>query len=91
MEVFCYECNKPGQLKYDCPKCKKDKRKKKGLLATWDGSNSSEDESLDGYANMALMAEVGISDVTFSPKEEKDQDLDINEVVSKVVFSDFSN
>ena len=53
-KVTCYECNEPGHYKNDCPKLKKDKKPKKaykdkkGLIETWDDSES-EDEDSDAY------------------------------------------
>ncbi|GAV84823.1 hypothetical protein CFOL_v3_28265 [Cephalotus follicularis] len=66
-EVICYECNKPGLYKSDCPKLKKKEqlkitkeqsKKKKAMVATWsDNDYSSSDEERDGEeANIASMA-----------------------------------
>ncbi|GAV87563.1 LOW QUALITY PROTEIN: zf-CCHC domain-containing protein/UBN2 domain-containing protein [Cephalotus follicularis] len=60
-EVTCYECNKLGHYKSDCPKLKKNKehsKKKKEMMATWsDSDNSSFDEESDGeVANIAFIA-----------------------------------
>ncbi|GAV56542.1 LOW QUALITY PROTEIN: zf-CCHC domain-containing protein/UBN2 domain-containing protein, partial [Cephalotus follicularis] len=60
-EVICYECNKLGHYKSDCPKLKKNKehsKKKKAMMATWsDSDNSSSDEECDGeVANITIMA-----------------------------------
>ncbi|OAY43379.2 hypothetical protein MANES_08G063666v8 [Manihot esculenta] len=57
--VICYECNKPGHYKVDCPKLKKPikKFKKKAFKATWDESSDSEEEEVgDEIANMCFMA-----------------------------------
>ncbi|OAY23990.2 hypothetical protein MANES_18G120350v8 [Manihot esculenta] len=57
--VICYECNKPGHYKVDCPKLKKPikKFKKKAFKATWDESSDTEEEDVgDEIANMCFMA-----------------------------------
>ncbi|KAG8661295.1 hypothetical protein MANES_02G221966v8 [Manihot esculenta] len=57
--VICYECNKPGHYKVDCPKLKKPikKFKKKACKATWDESSDTEEEEVgDEIANMCFMA-----------------------------------
>ncbi|XP_057999323.1 uncharacterized protein LOC131178382 [Hevea brasiliensis] len=77
---ICFECNKPGHIRMDCPKLKKTfkKFKKKALKATWDESSDSEDEEIgDQVAQMCFMAveessnEVTLNDddVEFSYKE----------------------
>src|SRR3954462_7214811 len=48
-KVTCFECNEPGHYRSEYPKLKKEKpkkkfHKKKGLMATWDDSNSSKSE-----------------------------------------------
>ncbi|GAV80231.1 hypothetical protein CFOL_v3_23692 [Cephalotus follicularis] len=59
-EIICYECNKPGQYKSDCPRLKKKEqfKKRKAMLATWDDSDesSSDEESPEEVAQLALMA-----------------------------------
>src|SRR3954463_16815454 len=47
-KVTCYECNESGHYKNECPKLQKEKPKKKfhmkkGLMATWDDSESESD------------------------------------------------
>ncbi|MQM09185.1 hypothetical protein Taro_042053, partial [Colocasia esculenta] len=56
-EPICYECKKPGHIKPDCLKLKKNKFKKKDssrklrrfkkkvMAATWDNSSDSDSES----------------------------------------------
>ncbi|XP_057989065.1 uncharacterized protein LOC131172129 [Hevea brasiliensis] len=56
---ICFECNKPGHIRMDCPKLKKPfkKFKKKALKATWDESSDSKDEEIgDQVAQMCFMA-----------------------------------
>jgi gag-polypeptide of LTR copia-type/Zinc knuckle len=55
--IICYECNKPGHIKFDCPMMKKrDKfHKKQAMVATWSDSDSSDDDN-DEVANLCLMA-----------------------------------
>ncbi|GKV27707.1 hypothetical protein SLEP1_g36844 [Rubroshorea leprosula] len=62
--VKCYECNKMGHYRNECPKLKKgekkDKKKKKAFAATWsdDETSSTESESSleKGVANLCFMA-----------------------------------
>ncbi|GAV68755.1 zf-CCHC domain-containing protein/DUF4219 domain-containing protein, partial [Cephalotus follicularis] len=64
-EPTCYECNKLGHFKNECPNLKKKERfnkehskKKKAMVATWDysDSSSSEEECDEEVVNFALMA-----------------------------------
>ena len=51
-EIICYNCNKPGHMKFYCPLLKKKNEnykqrrsfKKKALHVTWDNSDSSSDD-----------------------------------------------
>ncbi|WP_375619028.1 hypothetical protein, partial [Bartonella sp. AC134YNZD] len=60
-EVICYECNKPGHIKPDCPRLKKPQyfKKKDGkkamVAATWSDDESSESEC-EEVANLCFMA-----------------------------------
>ncbi|XP_057998226.1 uncharacterized protein LOC131177272 [Hevea brasiliensis] len=60
-EIKCFECNKPGHIKPNCPKLKKKNSKdksKKALVAGWmDSDDSSSDNSSDKeVAHICLMA-----------------------------------
>ncbi|GAV56618.1 zf-CCHC domain-containing protein [Cephalotus follicularis] len=73
-EIICFECNKPGHYKSECPRLKKAKdtiKRKTAMLATWSDSDesSSEEEENQEVAQLALMA---IND--------SDEDEDENEV-----------
>ncbi|KAE8677928.1 hypothetical protein F3Y22_tig00111473pilonHSYRG00032 [Hibiscus syriacus] len=56
--IICYECKKPGHVKYDCPQLKKkgqSKNKHKAHVATWSDEESSDEEEQE-VANLCLMA-----------------------------------
>ncbi|KAK8370586.1 hypothetical protein V6Z12_A01G186800 [Gossypium hirsutum] len=55
--IICYECKKPGYIKFDCPQRKKKgarKQKLKTLVATWSDEDSSNSEDQE-VANLCLM------------------------------------
>ncbi|GAV76001.1 zf-CCHC domain-containing protein/UBN2 domain-containing protein [Cephalotus follicularis] len=54
----CFECNKPGHIKVDCPQLKKKKLFKKKALKAWHRSDdeSSDDEVTEQVANLCFMA-----------------------------------
>ena len=62
MEIFCYECKKPGHMRGECPeprkRYKKEKfRKAKAMVATWsDEDLDSSEEREDQRENICLMA-----------------------------------
>ncbi|KAL4384737.1 hypothetical protein GQ457_15G020510 [Hibiscus cannabinus] len=55
-QLICYECNKPGHMKVECPNLKKslERKKHKNFVATWSDEDTSGDE--DYVANLCLMA-----------------------------------
>ncbi|GAV68212.1 hypothetical protein CFOL_v3_11715, partial [Cephalotus follicularis] len=59
-DIICYECNKPGYYKSDCPrlKNKEQMKKRKAMIATWEDSDesSSDGETQEEVAQLALMA-----------------------------------
>ncbi|GAV73813.1 LOW QUALITY PROTEIN: zf-CCHC domain-containing protein/UBN2 domain-containing protein, partial [Cephalotus follicularis] len=53
----CFECNKPGHIKVDCPQLKKKKLfKKKAIKAHLSDDESSDDEVTEQVANLCFMA-----------------------------------
>ncbi|GAV87948.1 zf-CCHC domain-containing protein [Cephalotus follicularis] len=78
-EIICYECDKPGHTRPECPKLKKNKDfflKKKAMIATWsDSDESSSEEDIEEVANIALMAIKDESD-----HEETTSSLSFNEL-----------
>ena len=88
-EVICYNCNKPGHMKFDCPLLKKkgysnDKNKqpkqfkKKALHATWDDSKSSSDDEgeQNEVSNICFMAnEDKVCDFSELTREELEENL----------------
>ncbi|GAV72713.1 hypothetical protein CFOL_v3_16201, partial [Cephalotus follicularis] len=86
-EVICYECDKPGHIRLDCPKLKKkkDNVKKKAMITTWSGSDesSSDKEENEEVANIAFMAmeddiEVKTSSLSYNELQyEYDELLDV--------------
>ncbi|GAV76871.1 LOW QUALITY PROTEIN: zf-CCHC domain-containing protein/UBN2 domain-containing protein, partial [Cephalotus follicularis] len=82
-EVICYECNKPGHIRPDCPKLKKKKDKKKAMIATWsDSDDSSSDEDENGeIANIAFMAMEDDNEVCSSSLSYNDLQNEYNELI----------
>ncbi|GAV83150.1 hypothetical protein CFOL_v3_26601 [Cephalotus follicularis] len=82
-EVICYECNKPGYIRPDCPKLKKKKDKKKAMIATWvdrNDSSSDEDEN-EEISNTAFMAMEDDNKVCSSSLSYNDLQNENNELI----------
>src|SRR4051812_1684827 len=85
-----YECNEPGHYKNECPKLQKENpknkfHKKKGLMSTWDDSESESDSGGE-QANFALMAtkDDGSGSTSESDSEEVFSELSREELVSSL-------
>ncbi|GAV71420.1 zf-CCHC domain-containing protein [Cephalotus follicularis] len=76
-EIICFECNKHGHYKSDCPRLKKREQmqKNKAMLATWDDNDDSsfDEESYEEVAQLALMA--------IEEEEEDNVELSYDELV----------
>ncbi|GAV80083.1 zf-CCHC domain-containing protein [Cephalotus follicularis] len=82
-KLICYECNKPGHIRPDCPKLKKKRDKKKATIATWsdnDDSSTDEDENKE-IANIAFMAMEGENEVCSSSLSYNDLQNEYNELI----------
>ncbi|GAV60346.1 LOW QUALITY PROTEIN: zf-CCHC domain-containing protein, partial [Cephalotus follicularis] len=77
----CFECNKPGHIKVDCPQLKKKKLFKKKALKAWHLSDddSSDEEVTEQVANLCFMAS---SDI-----EESDNEVDESYTFGELQFA----
>ncbi|GAV58230.1 zf-CCHC domain-containing protein/UBN2 domain-containing protein [Cephalotus follicularis] len=77
----CFECNKPGHIKVDCPQLKKKKLFKKKALKAWHLSDddSSDDEVTEQVANVCFMA--------LSDDEESDNEVDDSYTFGELQFA----
>ncbi|GAV68891.1 zf-CCHC domain-containing protein/UBN2 domain-containing protein, partial [Cephalotus follicularis] len=77
----CFECNKPGHIKVDCPQLKKKKLFKKKALKTWHLSDddSSDDEVTKQVANLCFMA--------LSDTEDSDNEVDDSYTFGELQFA----
>ncbi|GAV72621.1 hypothetical protein CFOL_v3_16109 [Cephalotus follicularis] len=93
-EIICYECDKPGHTRPECPKLKKRKDffKNKAMIATWsDSDESSSEQEIEEVANMALMAIEDESDheVTTSSLSFNELQCEYDELLN--VLNDLNN
>ncbi|GAV64605.1 LOW QUALITY PROTEIN: zf-CCHC domain-containing protein/UBN2 domain-containing protein, partial [Cephalotus follicularis] len=71
----CFECNKPGHIKVDCPQLKK----KKALKAHLSNDDSSSDEVTEQVANLCFMA--------LSDNDESDNEVDDSYTFGELQFA----
>ncbi|GAV70903.1 zf-CCHC domain-containing protein/UBN2 domain-containing protein [Cephalotus follicularis] len=77
----CFECNKPGHIKVDCPQLKKKNLFKKKALKAWhlSGDQSFDDEVTEQVANLCFMAS--------SDNEESDNEVDDSYTFGELQFA----
>ncbi|GAV65678.1 zf-CCHC domain-containing protein, partial [Cephalotus follicularis] len=77
----CFECNKPGHIKVDCPQLKKKKLFKKKALKAWHLSDddSSDDEVTEQVANLCFMA--------LSDNKESENEVDDSYTFGELQFA----
>ncbi|GAV91880.1 zf-CCHC domain-containing protein/UBN2 domain-containing protein, partial [Cephalotus follicularis] len=77
----CFECNKPGHIKVDCPQLKKKKLLKKKSLKAWHLSDddSFDDEITEQVTNLCFMA--------LSDNEESDNEVDDSYTFGELQFA----
>ena len=85
-EIQCYECKKPGHIKYECPtlikKIENFKKKSRAMLATWSDledteTNSEVSEGEEDEANLCLMA-------TSEVHSESDEDITDTDMLAEM-------
>ena len=89
--IICFECKKPGHIKIDCPKLRKEKKssrekfdKFKKAFAAWGGSDddtSSDEASDEEIANLCLVAkEDDTKEVSFETNSLNDLQDDYDDL-----------
>ena len=62
-EPLCYNCQKPGHIKPNCPLLQRNKKKKKAFAVTWDDEEGEEDsDSSEEESNLCFMAKSDLED-----------------------------
>ncbi|GAV83553.1 LOW QUALITY PROTEIN: zf-CCHC domain-containing protein/UBN2 domain-containing protein, partial [Cephalotus follicularis] len=91
-KVICYECDKPGHIRANCPKLKKkkDNVKKKAMIETWSDSNESsfDEEENEEVTNIAFMAMEDNCEVTTSSLSYNELQCEYDEIL--YVFNDLN-
>ncbi|GAV68184.1 LOW QUALITY PROTEIN: zf-CCHC domain-containing protein/UBN2 domain-containing protein, partial [Cephalotus follicularis] len=76
----CFECNKPGHIKVDCPQLKRKKLFKKKALKAWHLSDDdSSDDEVTEVANICFMAS--------SDNEESDNEVEDSYTFGELQFA----
>ncbi|GAV87996.1 zf-CCHC domain-containing protein/UBN2 domain-containing protein, partial [Cephalotus follicularis] len=77
----CFECNKPGHIKVDCPQLKKKKLFKKKAFKAWHLSDDecSDDEVIEKVSNLCFMVS--------SDNEESDNEVDDSYTFGELQFA----
>lgn len=81
-DITSFECKEPGHYKNECPKLRRKDRprqkfligEKKGLMDTWDDSESLEDDSKEVKENVVLMARTEACDDKTQSESESDSE-----------------
>ena len=74
----CFECNKTGHLKANCPRLKSKYPQKKAMQATWDNYTSGDDSDEEEVANtVCLMAKDSTEVISLTQNLSNSIELDI--------------
>ena len=89
--IVCFECNKPGHFKSECPQIQKEKnkakfpKKKAYISSIWGDSSDEESEAEEEEANLCLVAEEGETDEVTSYDELQSEYNELHIEFVKVV------